>query len=212
METRVVTIARQLGTTSDEIASRVAHQLGFRVFDHEVLAAAASEAGVSPEALDNSARHHSRFERLIESFASGPRLALETGVSAMAAPVFPPVLKSADCRRFIEKVIRGIADNGEAVVVGHGAQFVLADRSDTLRVLVTAPEVCRARRLALVSRIEAGEAVRRVRESDMERAAYFKECHVVGWLAPSNYDVCLSLERMSVAKAARLIVLAATER
>lgn len=212
MKTRVVTIDRQAGTALDEIAGRVARELGFRVFDREVFAAAAAEAGVSPWTIDNCTRHHSRIDRLIEAFASSPRLALETGVGAMAAPVSPPVVNLSDCRRLVEEMILRIADDGDAVVVGHGAQFVLAGRADTLRVFVTAPEACRARRLALQSGIDEDEALRKVRESDRERISYFKECHAEGWLAPSTYDLCLGLDNMNLATAACLIAAAARER
>ena len=53
MNTRVVTIARQVGSGGEEVASAIAKRLGFRLIDYQVIQAAAEEARVFGEAASS---------------------------------------------------------------------------------------------------------------------------------------------------------------
>ena len=127
MNTRVVAMARSVGSAGDDVARAVAEQLGFRFYDYQVVQTAAQDAGVSPETVSEAEHTPSLFTRILEALARNPSMP----VAAWADPVplaTSPLLTSAEYRRFIEDVIRDLADQGEAVLLGHGAVMSLSDR------------------------------------------------------------------------------------
>src|SRR5690606_3461197 len=146
MNTRVITVARTIGSLGDEVARTVAQRLDFRFVDYQIIQDAAREAGASPEAVSEAQRAPSLMTRLLETLARNP--SMPEAVWANPAPlVESPLYTSADYRRFVERVINDIADQGKAVVVGHAGQAVLRGRPDTLRTLITGSLDHRVRRV-----------------------------------------------------------------
>ncbi len=72
----------------------------------------------------------------------------------------------------IERVINETAEQGDVVIVAHGASIPLAGRPEVLRVLVTASPESRARRLAERESIDTAGAHKAIEESDRARARY----------------------------------------
>ena len=204
MNIRIVALARPVGTEGEEIAQLTADKLGFRFYDYQVVQAAAQEAGVSPETVSEAEHTPSLLTRILEALARNPSMP----VAAWADPVplaSNPLLTSTEYRRFIEDVIRDLADQGEAVLMGHGAPMVLQDRSDTLKVLTTGSLEQRAKRIAegMNADIETGR--RTVEKTDAERTDYFRRFYNRTWLAAENYDLCLNTDRLTADQASSLI-------
>lgn len=201
---RVVTVARQAGTGGDEIASRVASILGWRPIGREVLGEAARSAGVTPEVLAANTRRKSFIERALESMAYRPPEFGEAWTPPLVSQAAPHYT-SADYRRFIEEVILDVAHEGNAVIIGHGAQLLLAGQDDALRVLVTGSLSRRAERLAAEQGITVEKARTLALESDRERVQYFHEFYQSGWLDPCSYDLSINSDHLDAIAAARLI-------
>ena len=72
MQTRVITIARQVGTLGEEVAGIVADRMGFHLLDYRLVQAAAEEAGVSPDTVAEAEHKPSFFTRMIEALARNP--------------------------------------------------------------------------------------------------------------------------------------------
>jgi hypothetical protein len=103
--------------------------------DYQVIQQAASEAGVSPETVSEAEHTPSLLTRILEALARNPSMP----VAAWADPIplsTTPLYTSADYRRFVEEVVRDLAEQGECVIVGHAAQVILRGRLDTVRVLI----------------------------------------------------------------------------
>jgi len=211
MNTRVVTIARQVGAAGEEVARLVAEQLGFRYVDYQIVQEAAREAGVSPDTVSEAEHTPSLLTRILEALARSP----STPAAAWADPVplaTSPLYTSTDYRQFIEQVVRDLAEEGNCVIVGHAAQVILRNRPDTLRVLICGSREARARRIMAGMGVDEKEALKTVDRTDSERLDYFQRFYHVGWLDPWTYDLCISTDRISPRGAADLIVRAATQR
>ncbi|MCC6419270.1 MAG: cytidylate kinase-like family protein [Gemmataceae bacterium] len=211
MNTRVVSISRQVGTAGDEVASAVAAHLGFRVIDYQVIQAAAQEAGVSPETVSEAEHTPSLMTRILEALARNPSMP----VAAWADPLpltASPLVTSSDYRRFVEDVIRDVADQGQCVIVGHAAQVILAGRLDALRVLITGSRQFRCRRIMAGMGVDEKTAFKTVERTDHERLDYFNRFYDTGWLSPCTYDLCLSTDHLNPAQAADVIAHAASLR
>lgn len=211
MNTRVISISRQVGTAGEEVAQAVAHRLGFRVIDYQVIQDAAQEAGVSPETVSESEHTPSLMTRLLEALARNPSMP----VAAWADPVplaASPLYTSTDYRKFVEDVMREMADQGSCVIVGHAAQVILRERLDTVRVLVTGSNSYRARRIKTGMGIDEKEALKIIEKTDHERLDYFRRFYETGWLTPCTYDLCLSTDHLNPEQAADIIGKAAELR
>jgi cytidylate kinase len=205
MTTRVISISRQVGTAGEEVAQAVANRLGFRYVDYQVIQEAAAEAGVSPETVSEAEHSPSLLTRILEALARNPAMP----AAGWADPVplsTSPLYTSADYRRFLEDVIRDLADRGNCVIVGHAAQVILRDRPDTVRVLVTGSPKYRARRIMAGMGVDEKEALKIIERTDTERLDYFRRFYDTGWLTPSTYDLCISTDRISPGQAADVIV------
>jgi cytidylate kinase len=109
----------------------------------------------------------------------------------------------------IEQVIRATAEQGDVVIVAHGASIPLSGRAEVLRVLVTASPESRARRLAAGDKMDAAAAHKAIEESDSARARYFERVYGVKEELPTNYDVTVNTDTMTIDRAARLVMQAA---
>jgi cytidylate kinase len=136
--------------------------------------------------------------------------------AAELAGVSPTIISEAErsgqstgYNSMIEQVIRETAEQGDVVIVAHGASIPLAGRPDVLRVLVTASPETRARRLVSEGEMDDLGARKAVEESDRARELYLERFYEVGQEMPTHYDVTVNTETMTIARAARLVMQAA---
>jgi cytidylate kinase len=210
MAHRVVCISGADGAEADEVARIVAEQLGYRLVDEALVAHAARVAGVDTEVVADVERRTSFLRRLLDDLGSG------AGVSALAVgggyvPPADDAPSSEDLRVLIRAAIEETAAGGDAVIVAHAASIALADRDDTLRVLVTAPDGVRSGRLAEARGLSDEQAKVELKDADARRARYLRTFYGVSAESPAHYDLVLSTERLVPTDAAALIVQAAKQ-
>lgn len=206
METRVITISRQVGTLAEEVARIVAGELKFHLLDYRLVQAAAEEAGVSTETVADSEHKPSFFTRIIEALAKNPAT---PATGAWMEPInmsATPLLTSSDYRELVGQVIDDYAQRGDVLLLGHGAQFTLAHRMDTLRVFVTGSAEVRKRRVMAGMVCSEEQAAEVVSRTDQERSKYFREYFHADWLSACRYDLCVNTDRLNPSQAADIIL------
>ena len=211
MNTRVISISRQVGVAGEEVAQALAARLSFRYIDYQLIQDAAREAGVSPETVSESEHTPSLMTRLLESLARNPSMP-SAGWADPVPLAASPLFTSSDYRRFVEQVIRETADQGDCIIVGHAAQVILRDRFDTVRVLVTGSAAYRARRIKAGMNLDEKEALKIIEKTDHERVDYFRRFYDTGWLTPWTYDLCISTDHLNPEEAAQVIAQSAELR
>lgn len=207
MHTRVITVARQIGTSGEDVAMSLAQELKFRYIDYQVIQQASHDAGVSPETVSDAEHTPSLLTRVLESLARNPSVPSVTW--ADPAPLTThPLFTSRDYREFVGDVVRETADVGNCVIVGHAAHRFLRDREDTLRVMVTASLPTRVKRVMENMATDEKTAIKTIERTDAERADYFRRFFDVAWLEAPNYDISISTDSLSVDSAVELILMA----
>jgi cytidylate kinase len=78
-----------------------------------------------------------------------------------------------------------------------------------LRVLITAPQATRARRIADAEGIGEAEAEKLVARGDANRADYLKRFYDVSAELPTHYDIVINTDQIAVDDAAALVLSAA---
>jgi cytidylate kinase len=199
---RAVTISREYGSGGGEIAGRLARRLGWRLVDHELvvrLAQTLGETEAEAEALDEHA------EGFVWRMLEGLRFV------APWTMIDQPRSLEEQRRRHREalgSIIEAAAALGDVVIVGRGAQAILADRRDVLNIRIIAPLQAR---IAYVVRREnlTPEAARdRIVTIDRDRARYLQEAEHVRPDDVHLYDLTINTGILTLSDAVDLIVLA----
>ena len=102
-----------------------------------------------------------------------------------------------------------MASEGQAVIVAHAASMALSGREGVLKVLITASPEERAERLVWANGLERGTAEAAVRNSDRERADYFRRFYALEQELPTHYDLVINTDQIVPEQAVNLIVAAA---
>jgi cytidylate kinase len=176
----VLTLSRQLGSGGDWIAREVARRLGFAYRDHEIVNRAARQAGVPEVALAH----------LDELGFLGLR---------------PSPQDHRAYLNQVETILHELADHGNVIIVGCGAQVVLKHHPEAVHVQVVAPFELRLSRLMASEGISEDAAINRLTASDKKRANYLKDNYGVNWLDPNLYDLLINTKRIACEDAAASI-------
>jgi CMP/dCMP kinase len=204
----VITITRQYASGGSEVARLVAAQLQWEVIDNEFVDQVARRAGVPP---DEVAQRDERAPGLLERLA---RTLADASPELFVAPGgVPPVAQDeAAIVQLTERVIAEAAAHGRIVLVGRGAQAVLAQRPDALHVYVVASKPWRVRLAIERLGVKPNEAEKMVEETDRQRDQYVKTYYRRHRQDFTNYDLIVNTERLGVEGAAGLVVAEARRR
>src|SRR5437016_8340935 len=141
MPSPVITITRQYGSGGSAVAKRAAESLGWTLIDNEFVEEVARRAGLPAEEV---AQREERAPGLLERLAR--TLSVSSPELFITAASVPQVEADEETiAKITERVIQEAAAHGRAVLVGRGAQALLAQRPDALHVYVIAPRDFRIR-------------------------------------------------------------------
>jgi cytidylate kinase len=202
--TSVVCIAHTAGALGPDVAAAVGEMLGFRVVDEGIVAAAAARENISVEEVASVEARRSFVSRVLREFA---RSAGAEAAGLVSPDVFVDDMDEHH-RQLIRDVVHETAAAGDVVIVAHGASIALAGRDGLLRVLVTASDRTRARRLAGVD-WDPREAKRQLKREDEARADYLKRFYDCEHELPTHYDLVVNTDALEPGEVAAVIVAAA---
>ena len=203
----IVTISRQYGSGGSEVAERVAHALGWQLYDNAVVDEVAVRLGIS--AAEVSAREE-RLPSLAERLAS----AISRSAPEMMPTVGDAALSPSE-ERIVEvtgRVMQEAVQAGSAVIVGRGAQCLLATRTDAIHVFCYAPLDALAAYAVTNLGVKQDDARKKVTEMNARRGEYVKRHWKREWLDVSNYHLCVNTAWLGLDGAAELVTRVARER
>ena len=206
----VVTVSRQYGAGGSEVARRVAERLGWTVIDNEFVGRVAAMAGLPAESVAaQEERVPSLMERLARALAIGSPEVFVAGAAAAGTEADEEKLVAVT-----ERVIHEAAAHGRVVLVGRGAQALLAGtrEQDALHVYVTAPREERVRVVAGRQGIPAAEAARAVDATDAARDRYVQRHYGRRRAAAAAGHLVVNTALLGYDGAADLVVAAARRR
>jgi cytidylate kinase len=109
-------------------------------------------------------------------------------------------------------VIEEAVQAGPAVLVGRGAQCMLAARADALHVFCYAPAEVLASYVITNFGVSTAEAHRIVAEKNHQREQYVKRYWKRNWRDLANYHLCVNTAWLGLDGAADVVVQLARER
>jgi cytidylate kinase len=203
----LITVTRQYASGGSDIARLAAEALGWTVIDNEFVDTVARQAGLPPaEVAQREERAPGLLERLARTLAiASPELFTGTAVSEAERD-------EAAIHKVTERIIHEAADLGRVVLVGRGAQAILALRPDALHVYVVASKPWRVRFAVERMGIEPARADKVLEETDRRRDEYVKTYYGRSRREAANYDLVVNAERLGLEGAAALVVAEARRR
>ena len=225
----VVTVSRQLGSSGSYMATESATALGYRYLDREILQRAADASGYPDEsmveALGRQERVPGLLERLLTALGRMSAVPMTPSASLREGRAYAEALGyvkaselGASQRRetaaaaygeLVRRVVAGLAEEGDVVISGRGAQAILRNRRNALNVRVYASPETRIRNLVSRLSVSREEAEGQILRSDRERARYLQHYHGVDVDNPRLYDLMINSDGVPVSMGAQMVVAAA---
>ncbi|HEV8398426.1 MAG TPA: cytidylate kinase-like family protein [Gemmatimonadales bacterium] len=203
----LITVTRQYASGGSDIARLVAKALGWTLIDNEFVDQVARRAHLpAAEVAQLEERAPGLLERLARTLAAAsPEMFISTSA--------PPV--DADEETIVkmtERVIAEAAAEGRVVLVGRGAQAMLAQRDNALHAYVVASKPWRRKLAVERLGVDAASVDRVVDETDKQRDHYVRSHYGRDRQDLTRYDLILNAERLGFEGAAALVVAEAKRR
>jgi len=192
----VVSISRQFGAGGRTLGEMVAGELGYHFLHESQLDQLAAEVDKSNGGdTEQQSHYHTQVIELLASLAPSNFMDRWTG-------------SQGDDRQHLEcltQVIQRLAEEGKAVLLGRGAQFVLRYRPDTVRVLLVAELPHRVSFMVQNYDMDEATAKRLIAEADKKRARFLNNFYPGEPDESSLYHLVLNTSLITLQGATNLV-------
>lgn len=200
----IITFSRQYGSGGSEVAALVARELGWSLLDNSVVDQVAARLGITAaQVAAREERVPSLVERLTEALTLGSQEWITPLTAARRAPTDEQLVEVT------RHVVEEAAASGPLVVVGRGAQAMLAERTDALHVFCHSPKRVLVKRVMERDKLNEEEATRLVEETNAHREAWVHRHFDRSWSRPENYHLSINTGWLGIEGSADVIVYAA---
>lgn len=189
----VITIGRSFGSNGREIGERLADALGIGFYDRNLIDMAAKKSGLGRAVVGSA------DEKLIGRF-----LELTPGLDLIQENPNEKIYRAQ------AEVIRSIVKRGEScVIVGRGADYVLRNRHEVLKVFIYAPFEYRVKTVMGRYNFKKDEAEKVIRHMDKTRRNYYEYFTDRNWDQKEGKDLLIDSSEFGVQGSVELIKAAA---
>jgi cytidylate kinase len=189
-----ITVSTQLAAGGAELAAGLGARLGWQVFDKEIVGAIA--------------KNTNSWEKVVARLDGHAVGAFEDYVAHLFKP---GDLGYAAYVGEMMRVVRAIARQGKAIMLGRGANWLLEPQYG-LRVRAIAPVEKRVSWLTRTQGISAADATRRVEEDNADRTRFVRQVYRQDIDDPLGYDLVVNLGSLDVGRAVDVVVAALAAR
>jgi cytidylate kinase len=183
-------ISREKGAGGNTIARLAGERLGWQVFNNEIVDEIAKKAHVR--------------RQLVETLDERNR---ETIQDIIGQLLIPGEIGTSDYLRYLKQVVLTLGHQGDVVIVGHGARFILPGQFG-LCVRMVAPIETRIQRIADKAHLSLEAARVEVEKTDRERvkAVHHHFGHDV--IDPLSHDLIINTAAINAEMAAEIVLTA----
>ena len=182
---RVITIEREYGAGGSLVAAELARRKGWQLLDQQLTCAIAKAAEVDEHVV---ARREERCDPMLHRLAK----VFWRGSHERSLPISDEKIFGADeLVHHAQQVIEKKAEEGNCVIVGRGAPYILRARPDAFHVFVYGSREKKIRRLVCLKMSEK-DATEMVDTIDRERAAFVKKYFDADWPCRRLYHLMLN--------------------
>jgi cytidylate kinase len=195
----VITLSRHFGAGGKTLGAMVAKKLEYVFLDDEIIKLVAEKAQSSDwmDALEKESGGKllpyisglvpkGRMEMILDDKKGGADEIISVAV--------------------LQQLLLQIAEEGDAVIVGRGGQYLLRDHKDAFHVLLVADLEDRVQFMEERYNLSLKKALQVVNRQDKRRQNYYRLLGKVDYDQPDIYHLVLNMSRLSLEKACELLI------
>ena len=194
MKKSVITVSREFGSGGRTIARLAADKLGYQFYDNEIILRVVKESGLSKEIVEK----YDEYATYKNSFLYS--IAMNAGADAYGGMSFANQVQIAQI-----KTIKEIAEKGNCIIVGRGADYILRDRTDCLNVYIHADMEFRKNWVLTHYGENDKKIENRLKDKDARRKVFYRSFTMREWGVCSNYHLSLDSGVIGIEKCADII-------
>lgn len=179
---KIITISREFGSGGRELGKRLADALSIPCYDHQIIETVAKNNSLSPEYVEKLS------ENDITSFYSA------TIGHSFISPNYA-VVQSVQVAVAEHELVKKLASESDCIIVGRAADVILAEY-DPFNIFVCANEQSKIERCRSRSANSADLTdkviIKKCKEIDKRRKAYYEMYSQNKWGDAVNYDLCIN--------------------
>jgi cytidylate kinase len=183
-------ISREKGAGGNTVARLVGKRMGWQVFENEIVDEIAKEAHVR--------------RQLIESLDERDQATIQDIIGQL---LIPGEIGTSDYLRYLKQVVLTLGHQGDVVIVGHGARFILPKQFG-LCVRMVAPIETRIQRIADKAHLGLEAARVEVEKTDHERVKAVHHHFGQDVTDPLSHDIIINTAAINVEAAAEIVIMA----
>jgi cytidylate kinase len=183
-----IAISREAGALGTTVANEIGRQLGWPVYDREL--------------LDKVAEQMRRPSFHLQGIDERPASWLEDCLRALTTD---HGVSTSVYIKYLAAAVRGLDLGGHCVVVGRGASCILPPAT-TVRVRLVAPLPERVKVIARRHGLIEKDAARWIAKTDRDRAEFVRTHFRADPAAADHYDLVLNSSRLTPAECARAVI------
>jgi len=193
----IVTLNRQYGSGGKEVGVKLAKRLNLKVYDDEVLEAAAKKSGIRKEYFQKV------DEKPTDSFLYA--LAMNSLSINSAVNPFDTTLSSDNLFNAQAEAIKDIANRESCIIIGRCADYILRNEPGCMSVFLCADMDKRVKRICKLYKLNEKEASKRIHSFDKKRESYYGYYAGKEWSSCTSYHLCVDTGVLGIDKAVDLI-------
>ena len=197
MDNFVVTITRSRGSGESIIANLLAKQLNIKVYDKELLKLASDDSGINERlfAMVDEDTKKSTLYKVSKRVYNGE----------LIPPGSNDFTSNDNLFNYQAKVLKELAKENSYIVIGRGADYVLRDNKNVIKIFVHANnEECILREMKRLG-MERKEAEEWINKTNIYRGIYYRYHTGQKWRDAENYDLILNTSRFSYDECVEII-------
>ena len=189
----IIAIGRQFGSGGHHIGRELAKELGYTLYDKELLKLQAENSGIA--------------EKVLESYDESPTNSLLYSIVMDVYPSMNYVGNSLNQQVYQAQydAIRNLKDKGNCVIIGRAADYILRDCPNLVTVFIHADIEKRAERIAKYEHVSIAKAKDMVLKADKKRASYYNFQTEKKWGQASSYMLSIDSGAIGFDNSVKLI-------
>jgi Cytidylate kinase-like family len=204
----VITISRQFGAGGKTLGEMLVKNLGYTLFDHELIQLVSETAKVSEKGVEFFEKESSGIVRnFIRSMVPKPLSGLiPRAVGDMKGEKKPDdIINEEVYVDVLHDIIRKIAEGDNAVIIGRAAQYILKDRPNTFHILATANIEDRESFLVDKYGVTPQEAAKAVEVENKRRLNLYRKFGKDDYDKPHAYHLVINTSKINLESGCELI-------
>lgn len=195
----VITISRHFGAGGKTLGEMVSKELGYTFVDDDIIQMVAKKAKVSTHWVES-----------IEKEAGGKLLKFMSGLvrKGFVERILDEKRGYIDEEIYVDllyKIITQIVEEGNAVILGRGGQYILRDRLDAFHILLIAHNDDRIKFMEKRYDLSTSQAVQAVNREDRRRTNLYRKFGREDYDHPDLYHLVLNMSKLDMKQAFQLV-------